>query len=111
MEILFHIDKNISLGSCNTSELTGRYDDTRYNIRMRITLFSGNYIHGNHIIIGPDLDPPINGTLEGDCTGLINFPLLGGVQVFVYNPSGCSITMLTTGNIFESFNTCNAAMP
>ena len=78
---------------------------------MRITSFSGNYIHGKHIIIGTDLDPPINGTLEGDCTGLINFQFLWGVQPFIYNPSDCSITMSTTGNIFESFNTCNAEIP
>ena len=76
---------------------------------MRISSFSGNYIHGVHIISGPNT--PINGTLEGDCTGLINFPLLGEVQSFVYNPSDCSITMSATGNIFESSNTCNAATP
>ena len=99
----------IYLGPCDTSNLIGRYDDNTNGIKIRINVFVANFIHGIHQVAGTST--PINGTLEGDCTGLINFPALGGVQPFVYDPGDCSITMSTTGNVFEFFNTCNAMMP
>ena len=76
-----------------------QYDD----LQIQISTFKTNIFHGFHQI--PGLDLPINGTLEGDCTGLFNFPHLGGVQRFVYHPKNCLIVLLTTGHVFQSRET------
>ena len=49
-----------------------------------------------------NLITPISGTVEGDCTGSIDFPQLGGVQPFAYHRKNCSITMSSTGIILQS---------
>lgn len=56
---------------------------------------------GAHSVAGAD-NPPINGTLENDCSGTINFEFLGGIQPFQYFPDNCSIVMSTTGNVFRA---------
>ena len=50
----------------------------------------------------PGNDPPISRTLEGDCTGLIDFPFLGEVQAFQFFPENCSILMAATGHVFHN---------
>ena len=87
------------LVACNTRTWIGRYEDAN-EVEIRISSQSGNLFRGTHQIPGPDL--LLNGTLEDDCTGLMNIDLLGPVQPFQYFPDNCSIVMLTTGNVFRS---------
>ena len=105
MQSLFQIYHKTHLGPCDTSVFTGRYEDNNGN-QIKISKFSANYFHGGHQIPGPD--PPVNGTLEGYCTGLINFPFWGGVQPIEYDPTDCSITMSSTGEVYRTTDTCNA---
>ena len=44
----------------------------------------------------------ISGTVDGDCTGSINVPQLGGNQPFVYHRENCSITMSSTRIVLQS---------
>ena len=50
-------------------------------------------------------NPAISGTLDGDCAGSINFPLLGGGQPFTYHRHNCSFVILTTGDVLQSRET------
>lgn len=59
---------------------------------------------GAHSVAGVD-NPPLNGTLEDDCSGTINFEFLGGVQTFQYFPDNCSTVMSITGNVFRARST------
>ena len=68
---------------------------------MRFLFIRANYFEGDE---QPVEDTPINGTLEGDCTGIINFPFLGGIQPYAYYPENCSVVMSTTGNVFQNRN-------
>ena len=70
---------------------------------MRLTIFRqfGTLFRGSHTVPGAD-NPPVNGTLENDCSGKINFEVLGGIQPFQYFPENCSIVMSTTGNVFRA---------
>ena len=56
---------------------------------------------GAHSVAGAD-NPPVNDTLENDCSRKINFEFLGGIQPFQYFPENCSIVMSTTGNVFRA---------
>ena len=105
MQNLFHLYKKTILVPCSTSDFTGRYQDNNGN-RIKISKYTANYFYGAHQISGPD--PPIIGTLEGDCTGLVNFPFLGGVQPIEYDPTDCSITMSSTGEVHRTRDSCNA---
>ena len=49
-----------------------------------------------------NLITPISGTIEGDCTGSVDFPQLGGVQPFSYHRESCSINMSSVGIVLES---------
>ena len=44
----------------------------------------------------------ISGTVDGDCTGSIDFPQLGGNQSFAYHRENCSITMSSKGIVLQS---------
>ena len=68
---------------------------------MRLQFIRANYFEGDEQLVE---DTPINGTLEGDCTGIINFPSLGGIQPYAYYPENCSVVMSTTGNVFQNRN-------
>ena len=50
---------------------------------MRFLFLRANNFEGDQ---HPVEDTSINGTLEGDCTGIINFPFLGGIQPYAYYP-------------------------
>lgn len=80
--------------------LLGKENDDQYKNRIEINSLFGNNFHG--LYQNPKPDTPINGTLEGDCTGSFNFHLLGGVQPFSYFPENCSMAMLTAGKLFRS---------
>ena len=97
---MFIFNNIIYLVSCDTTRWTGSYED--FN-RIRIFIFRqfGTLFRGAHTVAGAD-NPPLNGTLENDCSGTINFELLGGVQPFQYFPDNCSIVMSTTGNVFRA---------
>ena len=97
----FHITSTLGSSIIHYSWI-GKYEECN-GLQIQISTFETNIFHGFHQIPGPDL--PVNGTLEGDCTGLFNFPHLGGVQHFVYHPENCSIFMLTTGHPFQSRET------
>ena len=47
----------------------------------------------------------ISGTLDGGCTGSINFPLLGGAHPFAYHRHNCSFVISTTGDVLQSRET------
>lgn len=87
------------LGSCNTTTWIANYEDSN-GIRFRVKSYQANIFQGSHQISGTD--PPISGTLEGDCTGLIDFPFLGEVQALKFFPENCSIVMAATGNVFHN---------
>ena len=44
----------------------------------------------------------ISGTVDGDCTGSIDFPQLGGNQLFAYHRENCSTTMSSKGIVLHS---------
>ena len=68
---------------------------------MRFIFLRANYFEGDQKLAD---DTTINGTLQGDCTGIINFPFLGGIQPYVYYLENCSVVMSTTGNVFQNRN-------
>ena len=68
---------------------------------MRFIFLRANYFEGDQ---KPANDTPISGTLGGDCTGIIDFPFLGGIQPYVYYPENCSVVMSTAGNVFQNRN-------
>lgn len=63
---------------------------------LRVNYFEGNQQTTKDILI--------NGTLEGGCTGIINFPFLGGIQPYACYPDNCSAVMPSTGNVFQNRN-------
>ena len=93
------IFKLFFLGSCNTTTWIANYEDPT-GIRLRVKSYQANIFQGSHQI--PGTDPPISGTLEGDYTGLTDFPFLGEVQAFQFFPESCSIVMATTGHVFHN---------
>ena len=97
----FHIKSTLGSSIIHYSWI-GKYEECN-GLQIQISNFKTNIFHGFHQIPDPDL--PINGTLEGDWTGLFSFPHHGGVQRFVYHPENCSIVMLTTGHVFQSRET------
>lgn len=68
---------------------------------MAFLFLRANYFEGNQ---QTTKDIPINVTLEGDCTGMINLPFLGGIQPYSYCPDNCSVVMSVTGNVFQNRN-------
>ena len=98
--IITSVLNNFFLVTCDLTTWFGSYEDIN-RVKMFITRQFGTYFRGAKLISGAD-NPPINGTLENDCSGSINFELLGGVQPFQYFPDNCSIVMSATGNVFRS---------
>ena len=97
----FYSAHTLYLGNCNTTNWLASYIDST-GIEIEIRTLRIHHFTGVCQTQFYNPDNIINGTLGGDCTGLFNFPLLGGIQPFVYYPGNCSIFMLITGNVFQS---------
>ena len=103
-------DHKSCLEYCNTISMITRYVDyLGMLMEIQDVIFSQalntNFFTGISKTQFSGSNLAISGTLDGDCTGSINFPLLGGAHPFAYHRHNCSFVISTTGDALQSRET------
>ena len=103
-------DHKSCLEYCNSTNMITRYVDyLGMQMEIQDVIFSQalntNFFTGISKTQFSGSNLAISGTLDGDCTGSINFPLLGGAHPFAYHRHNCSFVISTTGDALQSRET------